>query len=70
MLKKALQTNPKDVRPAATPEKMAALFREKCSLLLALLAAMQQKFLSSREMIVLFIAAIASPDRDNFCFNK
>jgi len=70
LLKKALQTNPRDASPAVTREKMAALFREKCLLPLAHPAAMKQRFLSSREMIALFIAAIVFPDRDNSACNK
>jgi hypothetical protein len=67
MLKKALLTNPRDANPAVTRERMAAPLREKCSQQHAHLAAIQQEFLFSREMIARFTAAIAFPDRDNFC---
>jgi hypothetical protein len=66
MLKKALQTNPRDVSPAVMRERTAALVRKKCLRPHAHRVAVRQEFLFSRETIVLFIAAIASPDRDKF----
>jgi hypothetical protein len=67
MLKKALPTNPRDASPAVMRERTAALSRKKCSLPHAHHAAVKREFLFSRETIVLYTAAIVSPDRDNFC---
>ena len=66
--KRASQTSPRDVSPAATPERMAEPAKRKCSLPHALPADARQRFLFSPETIVLFIAAIAFLSRDSFSF--
>ena len=66
--KRASQTSPRDVSPAAMPERMAEPAKRKCSLPHALPADARQKFLFSPETIVLFIAAIAFLSRDSFSF--
>jgi len=69
MLKKASPMSLRDAKLAVILARipMATLLREKCSLLHVHLVVVRQEFLSSREKTVRFIAATASPNRDNFC---
>ncbi len=65
MLKKVLQTNPRDANRAGPPRSMAE-GREKCTLPFVLPAEAKQEFLFSPEMIVLCTAATVSREKDNF----
>lgn len=61
MQREALLMSPRDAKAAAMPVRMLPDPRERCSLLLALAAALKRRFPSAPEKTDLFIAAIAMP---------
>jgi hypothetical protein len=68
--KKALRTNPGDANPAVVLVKTTEALSVKCSTLCAANAANLARFRFSPAMIVRYIAAIATPSRDNFPCNN